>query len=124
MTTALMAVNTTMNPCKVRWPRSTNPSTLRLYSYTGDKPQYIMCVFCKVLLIPNFNFLREKYGDTLFGIKYKISLVVFWINNNFYGGGGRKNGISVKKEGWNLWVTSSPLTEPLKGHVKYINIIY
>ena len=24
-----------------------------------------MCVFCKVLLIPNFNFLREKYGDTL-----------------------------------------------------------
>ena len=27
----------------------------------------IMCVtvFCKVLLIPNFNFLREKYGDTL-----------------------------------------------------------
>ena len=28
-----------------------------------------MCVFCKVLLIPNFNFLREKYGDTLFGIK-------------------------------------------------------
>ena len=24
----------------------------------------IMCVFCKVLLIPYFNFLREKYGDT------------------------------------------------------------
>ena len=24
-----------------------------------------MCVFCKVLLIPNFNFLREKYEDTL-----------------------------------------------------------
>ena len=31
-----------------------------------------MCVFCKVLLMPNFNFLRQKYGDTLFGIKYKI----------------------------------------------------
>ena len=37
----------------------------------------IMCVFCKVLLIPNFNFLREKYGDTLFGIKYKIQDPVF-----------------------------------------------
>ena len=32
----------------------------------------IMCVSCKVLLILNFNFLSEKYGDTLFGVKYKI----------------------------------------------------
>ena len=37
----------------------------------------IMCVFCKVLLIPNFNFLRETYEDTLFGIKYKIQDPVF-----------------------------------------------
>ena len=36
----------------------------KLNSYVCSKGK-IMCVFCKVLLIPNFNFLREKYGDTL-----------------------------------------------------------